>query len=247
VNDRRAGRAVHHHHFEQVPGPVGSEHKPAHRVIANLLDGDSVVNGVADIFARDAVAHGRAENLHQRIVLRNCRAAAQGRPVIYVLPYGLGMPASKRPVPQDAATARRILIGGLAQDAHIFAIVSRLSPLHPRNDTFPGEVFLRLGADALDQCGASRADPVALEGIADRFLPECTFRGRDKRKLRFAVLAVAALHGGAEPDLLDEVVWWQTDDFWQYALFAAIAYIRAAADRAGVPVRQVCQELLQHE
>jgi hypothetical protein len=25
-----------------------------------------------------------------------------------------------------------------------------------------------------------------------------------------------------------------TDDFWQHALFAAIAYIRAAADRAGV-------------
>jgi hypothetical protein len=160
-----------------------------------------------------------------------------------VLPYGLGMPAPKRPAPQDAVTARRILIGGLAQDAGIFEIVSELAPLHPRNDTFPGEVFLRLGADALDQCGASRADPVALEGIADRFLPECTFRGRDKRKLRFAVLAVAALHGGAEPDLLDEVVWWQTDDFWQYALFAAIAYIRAAADRAGVPVRQVCQEL----
>jgi hypothetical protein len=53
-------------------------------------------------------------------------------------------------------------------------------------------------------------------------------------------LAVAALHGGAEPDLLDDVVWWRTDDFWQYAMFAAIAYIRAAADRAGVPVRRVC-------
>lgn len=155
------------------------------------------------------------------------------------------MPASKRPAPQDAVTARRILIGGLARDADIFGIVSELAALHPRNDTFPGEVFLRLGADALDRCGASRADPVALEGIADRFLPECTFGGRDKRKLRFAVLAVAALHGGAEPDLLEEVVWWQTDDFWQYALFAAIAYIRAAADRAGVPVRQVCQELPQ--
>jgi hypothetical protein len=117
--------------------------------------------------------------------------------------------------------------------------------VHPRDGTFPGEVFLRLGAGALDQCGASRADPVALEGIADRFLPECTFRGRDKGKLRFAVLAVAALHGGAEPDLPGEVAWWQTDDFWQYALLAAIAYIRAAADRSGVPVRQVCQELLQ--
>jgi hypothetical protein len=162
-----------------------------------------------------------------------------------VLAYGVDMPASKRPAPQDAVTARQILIAGLARDAGIFRIASELAALHPRNDTFPGEVFLRLGADALDQCGASRADPVALEGIADRFLPECTFGGRDKRKLRFAVLAVAALHGGAEPDLLEEVVWWQTDDFWQYAMFAAVAYIRAAADRSGMPVRQVCQELPQ--
>jgi hypothetical protein len=43
------------------------------------------------------------------------------------------------------------------------------------------------------------------------------------------VLAAAALHGGTEPDLLDEVAWWQTDEFWQYALFAAVAFIRAAA------------------
>jgi len=57
------------------------------------------------------------------------------------------------------------------------------------------------------------------------------------------VLAAAALRGGTEPDLLDEVAWWQTDDFWEYALFAAAAYVRAAASRAGVPVRQACQEL----
>jgi hypothetical protein len=42
-----------------------------------------------------------------------------------------------------------------------------------------------------------------------------------------------ALGGGARPDLLDVVAWWQADDFWRYALFAAVAYIRAAADRAG--------------
>ena len=82
-----------------------------------------------------------------------------------------------------------------------------------------------------------------LEGIQERFLPEYTFRGRENHKLQFAVLAAAALHGGVEPDLLDEVAWWQTDDFWQYALFAAVAYIRVAADRAGVPVPQVCQAL----
>ena len=59
------------------------------------------------------------------------------------------------------------------------------------------------------------------------------------------MLAAAALHGGTEPDLLDEVAWWQADDFWQYALFAAVAYIRAAASRAGAPVRQECQDLAQ--
>ncbi len=53
------------------------------------------------------------------------------------------------------------------------------------------------------------------------------------------------MHGGTEPDLLDEVVWWQTDDFWEYALFAAIAYVRAAADRANVPMPQACQQLAQ--
>ena len=31
----------------------------------------------------------------------------------------------------------------------------------------------------------------------------------------------------------------------RYPLFAAVAYIRAAADRASVPGRQVCQELTQ--
>ena len=58
------------------------------------------------------------------------------------------------------------------------------------------------------------------------------------------MLAAAALHGGTESDLLDEVAWWQADDFWQYALFAAVACIRAAS-RAGVPVRQACQDLAQ--
>ena len=121
--------------------------------------------------------------------------------------------------------------------------MSELAPLYPRDNTFPGEVYLHLAADARDWCGASRADPPALERLRERFLPECTFRGRENKKLQYAVLAAAALHGGTEPDLLDEVAWWQTDDFWQYALFGAVAYIRAAASRAGVPVRQACQDL----
>ena len=166
-------------------------------------------------------------------------------PTAAVVAYGLGMPARKLPTPQDAATARQMLLDGLVRDADILELVGELAPLHPRNNTFPGEVFLGLAADALDWCGASREEPLALEGMRERFLPECTFRGRQNHKLQFAVLAAAALHGGAEPDLLDEVAWWQSDDFWQYALFAAIGYIRAAADRAGVSVRQTCQQLAQ--
>jgi len=161
------------------------------------------------------------------------------------MPYGLGMAARKRPTPDDAATARRILLDGLADGTETFKLLGDLEPLHPRNDTFPGEVFLRLAADALDWCGASRADPLDLEAITERFLPECRFRGRQNKKLQYAVLAAAAVRGGTEPDLLDEVGWWQTDDFWEYALFAAAAYIRAAARRADVPVRQACEELVR--
>jgi hypothetical protein len=155
------------------------------------------------------------------------------------------MPARKRPTPEDSVTARRALLDGLARDADILELVSDLAPLHPRDNTFPGEVFLHLAADAVNWSRASRADPLPLAGLRGRFLPECTFRGRQNTKLQYAVLAAAALNGGTEPDLLDEVAWWQTDDFWQYALYAAVAYIRAAASRAGVPVHQACHDLAE--
>ena len=56
-------------------------------------------------------------------------------------------------------------------------------------------MFITVGhvaADALDWCTASRAGPLALEGIREQFLPDCAFRGRQNKKLQFAVLAAAA-------------------------------------------------------
>jgi hypothetical protein len=106
-------------------------------------------------------------------------------------------------------------------------------------------VFLHLAADALNRCTASRADPLPLQGPRKRFLPERAFRGRQSTKLQYAALAAATLQGRTEPDLLEEADWWQADDFWQYALSGAAACIRAVASRAGVPVRQACQDLAQ--
>jgi hypothetical protein len=63
------------------------------------------------------------------------------------------MAARKRPAPEDAATARQIMLDGLARDADILELLSQLAPLHPRDNTFPGEVLLRLAADALDWSG----------------------------------------------------------------------------------------------
>jgi hypothetical protein len=59
------------------------------------------------------------------------------------------MPVRKRPTPEDAVTARRVLLDGLARDADIFELVSELAPLHPPSSTFPGEVFLHLAGEGL--------------------------------------------------------------------------------------------------
>ena len=119
--------------------------------------------------------------------------------------------------------------------------MSELAPPHPRDNTFPGEVFVRVAADALEWCGASPADP-APGGNASGSCPSAPSAAGKTKKLQYAVLAAAALHGGTNRTCLMRC-WWQTDDFWQYTLFAAVAYIRAAASRAGVPVRQACQDL----
>jgi hypothetical protein len=156
------------------------------------------------------------------------------------------MPVRNLPTAQDAMTARRILLDGLADDVDMFEILDRLAPLHPRNNTFPGEVFLGLAADVLDWAGVDRAHPVDLEGMRERYLPGCSINGRDRRKLQFAVLAAAAQHGGVDVDLLEEAAWWRAGDFWRYAVYAAVAYIRIAAERAGVPEPEVCRAIATH-
>jgi len=47
--------------------------------------------------------------------------------------YGLGMAGRKRPTPDDAATARRILLDGLADGTEVFKLLGELArrPVDP--------------------------------------------------------------------------------------------------------------------
>jgi hypothetical protein len=68
-------------------------------------------------------------------------------------------------------------------------------------------------------------------------------RPRNRRKLRYTVLAAAALSRGLDVDLLDEWMDWETEDFWEYCLFAAVIVIRACAAHVGVPVEEFVRQL----
>jgi hypothetical protein len=149
----------------------------------------------------------------------------------------------KIPTAEDGAEAVRRLLTGLARGDDVFGLAAAIEDLHPPHNTFPGEVFMRLSADALDVAGVGRDDPVPYEGLREKYLAECKFQGQKNRKIQFAVLASAAARGGLEPDLLDEVSWWQADDFWWYAMAAAVATIRACADRMSLPVPAFVQQL----
>jgi hypothetical protein len=89
------------------------------------------------------------------LILPRCHQ--RGHPQLTVLVYRRDTAGRKRPTAEDAMTARRMLLGGLARGTGIFELPDGLAALHPRNDTFPGEVFLRLAADALEWCGAGAA------------------------------------------------------------------------------------------
>ena len=94
---------------------------------------------------------------------------------------------------------------------------------------------MEVAVQAMDLAGIGQRG-LLYEELLNNHLPEYEFRGRRAQKIKFAILATGAARGGIDPDLLDEVIWWRTDDFWFYALAAAAAIIRASAAKQDVPV-----------
>src|SRR4051794_27575422 len=69
----------------------------------------------------------------------------------------------------DRSEAIRMALSGIASALEVATILSRLEPLHPPHDTFPGEVFLELAVDAIEASGASRAARIECAGIRERY------------------------------------------------------------------------------
>ena len=132
----------------------------------------------------------------------------------------------------------RIALSGIAAGESLGKLKAELEPLHPAHDTFPGEVLLELAADAIEEAGASRAEPIEFEGIRERYLPECAAHTKEQHyKSEFAIRAAAMIRAGVDPGLLDEAAWWRADDLWMWSLDALVVYVRVAADRTGVAGR----------
>jgi hypothetical protein len=154
--------------------------------------------------------------------------------------------AQKVPTDEDRLEAIRIALTGIARGGDLGDVRWQLDSLHPQHNTFPGEVLLELAADAIELAGASRDNPIEFEGIRERYLPECGAHTRAQHQhSKYALRAAAMIRAGVDPGLLDEVVWWASDHFWFWALDALIVYARVAAERMGVPVSHVCEQLAE--
>ena len=150
------------------------------------------------------------------------------------------MASRKQPTPEDRHGAVLITLNGLTSGQDFDPIIENLGPLRIRHNTFPAEELLELASDAIDESGATKADPIDFEKIRERFLPEHRFSGKNQHyKSKYAITAAAMIHGGVYPDLLEDAAWWQTDDLWVYSLFALLIFVRAAAERTGRSVEEV--------
>jgi hypothetical protein len=154
------------------------------------------------------------------------------------------MAPNKQPTAEDRSDAIRIALAGLASGEQPEEILSKLSALHIRHNTFPAEELLELASNAIEESGAMPADPIDSEGIRERFLPDHPFSGKTQHyKSKYAISAAAMIHGGVYPDLLDDAAWWQADDLWIYSFFAFLLYVRVAAERTGQPVEEVARSI----
>jgi hypothetical protein len=139
--------------------------------------------------------------------------------------------------------AQVAVLAGLLRGDDLDALVEAVAPADVPGWFTPDVAVLELAMSALDLASVPGSELLQYEGLRERYLPEVDFRGRvEHRNSQYALYAAACMRGGLRPDLLNDAGWWQTR-LWIYAVYAAVVYSRAAADRRSTTVEQVVHDL----
>jgi len=144
----------------------------------------------------------------------------------------------------DRRQAVQRLLAGIASGADANDLADKVADLHPHRKMFPGEVFIELGAEALALAGFNRSARVEHEGLLSKHLPEAVFKGKQNRRIQYTLFATFAVNGGLEPDLEEEASFW-INDFWFYALLAAVTVIRVSAEQADIDQAAFARQLAE--
>ena len=143
-----------------------------------------------------------------------------------------------RPEPAEVVA---VVLDGLSAGGDLEDLCDTVRAWHGPGSTFPADVLMELAADAFIAVGATRADRLQIEGLADRLLPEWPARGNvGHQKRRHGVYAAVLIAAGAEPE---DTSWWSVDDLWFHALLAVVVFVRAAAERRHMSIADVCEDL----
>jgi hypothetical protein len=142
-----------------------------------------------------------------------------------------------------APTGSGCAAGRLLRGDDIGTVVEAVAPADIPGWFTPDVAVLELAMSGLELASVPGSEPLQYEGLRERYLPEVEFRGRvEHRNSQYALYAAACMRGGLQPDLLNDAGWWQTR-LWIYAVYAAVIYSRAAADRRGTALEQVAHDL----
>jgi hypothetical protein len=137
---------------------------------------------------------------------------------------------------------RSVVLNALIAGQPIDEIADAVRPYHGPTSTYPAGVLLDLASDAFLACGSTRGDRLALDGLAERMLPEDPARGNvGHSKRRHCVQGAVVIAAGAEPE---DTGWWSVDDLWRHALDAVVVFVRVASERRGISTEEVARSLL---